>query len=375
MSFLVFPVCCPAQDGPIASIKQSTDILWLEKLAGAFTYDSPGFNPETAGKLKRPLAYTRLGEIGTAESLAAVRRIEAKGRMLNPVSEPSPLGFMPHPAGHFSNSTEEPLAQVEVPGGVSYALVYSSMMGGTDLFLVSSKTPKDKNSWTRPRLIPNRIYRGVREPALTYLEDGTLLFTFIQNAPGGRGIMEGQISPVPTAPVLGKQEWRLSVKEIFKDTDGDGWTDIEEARIGLDPNKPDTDGDGIPDGKDICPDRAPVQNSSADEDSQILQKVFFSTFGLSGSRHALFIDPKSAKVDVWGYAGPVLYNIDRLKWRKEHPEGAVYLSWRIESKTGTEAYVNIHDWEGPLASSSQKIKLRKTGGEWYVVANLGGVMS
>ena len=37
------------------------------------------------------------------------------------------------------------------------------------------------------------------------------------------------------------------------DSDGDGLTDDEELELGLDPNNPDSDGDGVPDGIDASP--------------------------------------------------------------------------------------------------------------------------
>ncbi len=40
---------------------------------------------------------------------------------------------------------------------------------------------------------------------------------------------------------------------IDTDDDGDGLSDVEEKRLGTDPLNPDTDGDGIPDGKDLHP--------------------------------------------------------------------------------------------------------------------------
>jgi hypothetical protein len=55
---------------------------------------------------------------------------------------------------------------------------------------------------------------------------------------------------------IGPQEWRLSLPEIERDSDRDGWSDIEEARLGLDPHNPDSDIDGIPDGSDVCPNYA-----------------------------------------------------------------------------------------------------------------------
>ncbi|HPQ94677.1 MAG: hypothetical protein KDI44_04100 [Thiothrix sp.] len=35
------------------------------------------------------------------------------------------------------------------------------------------------------------------------------------------------------------------------DSDGDGLSDAEEASLGTDPNNPDTDGDGLPDGLEV----------------------------------------------------------------------------------------------------------------------------
>jgi len=49
-----------------------------------------------------------------------------------------------------------------------------------------------------------------------------------------------------------------------KDTDGDGLTDLVEARLGTDPLKADTDGDGVPDAVDPCP-NGPVRPLGDDE--------------------------------------------------------------------------------------------------------------
>ena len=45
----------------------------------------------------------------------------------------------------------------------------------------------------------------------------------------------------------------LDLKTLRKDSDGDGLTDIVEARFRTDPDKADTDGDGVPDNLDLNP--------------------------------------------------------------------------------------------------------------------------
>ena len=45
----------------------------------------------------------------------------------------------------------------------------------------------------------------------------------------------------------------LDLKTLRKDSDGDGLTDIVEAKFRTDPNNDDTDGDGIPDNMDMNP--------------------------------------------------------------------------------------------------------------------------
>jgi len=80
-------------------------------------------------------------------------------------------------------------------------------------------------------------------------------------------------------------------------------------------------------------------------------------------------------VQLWGYAGPVLYKPDHGTWRKEHQYGAVFVGWSISKKTATEAAVSIHDWEGPLAAGSQEVHLRKINGKWVVVRRELGPVS
>jgi len=60
--------------------------------------------------------------------------------------------------------------------------------------------------------------------------------------------------------------------ELYRDSDGDGLTDLMEERIGTDPHKRDTDGDGIPDGRDGVPQVALVARPSAE--AEVLAALF-----------------------------------------------------------------------------------------------------
>lgn len=359
-------------------LSKSNDVARLEEVAGppaAPGVEPAGARPARAGKGLRRSAYVRLGAIGTAESIAALKRVEARWREVVPAAPVTGVEAWAHPAWHFGDSDAKPLATVKDAAGVTYAVVPGTMMGSLDLFLTTSRTPDDKNSWTRPLLIPEPIYRGVSDPKLALEGDDTLRFTFTQGEPGPRGIMEGQVTPVPAAPKTGPQSWALSLRELRRDTDGDGWTDIEEQRLGLDPRRADTDGDGVADGRDVCPDYAPPAAEARDEEAQMIQRAFLALYGLSGSRHVLFVGAKSKRVQLWGYAGPILYGTDVKGFQQKYPEGYVTVSWSLKKKGADEAVVQMSDFEGPLAASGQDLRLKKIGGEWFVVENLGGWIS
>jgi hypothetical protein len=187
--------------------------------------------------------------------------------------------------------------------------------------------------------------------------------------------MEGELSPPKRAPQLGKQTWILSLQALKQDSDGDGWTDIEEERLGLNPQDRDTDGDGIPDGQDICPNYAPKADEENDEEVQILQKAVLAEYGLSRSRALLLVGPGSKRFQVWGYRGPILYLNDTKEWTTNHPEGGIFVSWKITSKTNSEATVSLSDYEGPLAASSLELRLNKFGKEWFVTGRTAGWIS
>src|SRR5689334_3603321 len=65
--------------GRINVVEKSTDVEWLEKIAGSaqFASEVQGQSPIGMPKALRTAAYVRLGELGTPESVAAAARVEA----------------------------------------------------------------------------------------------------------------------------------------------------------------------------------------------------------------------------------------------------------------------------------------------------------
>jgi len=360
---------------PFKEIANSTDVSFLEKVAGSLAEAaalSPAGGLARHAKDLRTAAYARLGELGTPESLAAAKRIEDAARKVIPATDPVRLDQRPHPAWHFGDPAGKPVVECTAADGTTYGLLMDPMFGDMD-FLLITRPPTltatgDKGAfWARPRLLPLVWHNGLKDLKIEVTPQGELAISFTQEKPGPVDIMDSGAASATKAPQPGPHVARFSLAEINKDSDGDGWTDLEEARLGLDPNKADTDGDGVPDGQDICPDFTPAEDAPADEEVQILQKAFFATFGLSGSRYVLLAQPKCKPVRFWGYGGPLLYKQDRAAWQKAHGLGAVWVMWEVTKKSATEAEVSIHDYEAPLAAGSQTVRLCKIGSEWFVV--------
>jgi hypothetical protein len=330
--------------GPIDDVQRSTDIAWLERIAlsAAFAQNVQRASPIGMAKLLRGVAYARLGDIGTAESLAAVERIEQAMADVPLTPATVPLGVWPSVSWHIRDVDQVPLARAAAPDGTTYAVVSGSLLGGIDLFLISTRTPDDSQSWSRPKLLgPSAGRDGTRSGSLAFRGPSTL-----------------------TLETSGT-ELQFALDEIERDSDGDGWTDVEEGRIGTNPHAPDSDGDGIPDGRDVCPLYPSPQAGLFDDNDTILDKAVFAAFALTGSRQMLYVTPSTPRVHVRGYGGPIIF--DR-PLPSGGSTGGVYVSWRIRERTATDAVVELSDWEGLLAAGGQDVFLKKVLGKWTVVA-------
>jgi len=329
----------------IARIATETDVRWLQDAASssALTADLPRSERIITAKAVRTLAYARLGELGTPESLAAILRIEADAARITLTPLTSAADIWPH-AGWFSADTVvDPIAQTRAPDGTTYAIVSGNLLGGFDFFLISSRAPADPRAWSRPKLVDRSSAGRLGDAILMFGAGETLTFTFT-GAQGARNL-------------------QISLLDVNRDSDGDGWTDMEEARLETDPHDPDSDGDGVPDGADVCPLYA-APKAEASDDAIILQKAIFAAFGLTGSRQLLYVTPDSPKVHVFGYGGPVLFDHPIIADGQPGP----YVAWRIAERSATAARVELSDRGATSSGGGQDVLLRKLGDTWVVIA-------
>ena len=355
-------------------IETSSDVPWLERIAGSLE-EAQNLNPPNrlaaSAKDLRTMAYARLGDLGTKESLAAVDRIEKRVKDSAKLSPVVLKGTWTHPCWHFGDRPLKDSLLAWVRNRKGYAVVSSSHLGGSELFLMVTDDP-DNGVWSRPMLIPHQSYRTATNFSLAIEKEDILILSYTQEKPAGRTLMEGTFDPGKEAPVLGRREIRISLSEILKDSDGDGWTDVEEVRLGLDPRNPDTDGDGLKDGDDGAPNYAAKPEDKGSDEVAVIQKAIFATFGLSGSRFLLIVGPKSRPVQAWGYSGPILYG--RKEWAEKQEFGTVFVDWEATVE-GDNAKVMIRDHEGPLAGGGQEVLLQRKNGTWIVVRRQPGAVS
>jgi hypothetical protein len=334
----------------------STDVAWLEKIASsleaAMELDPPNLLAAHA-KDARTEAYARLGELGTPEALAAIHRIEARGRAVERHAEVKPSSVWTHPSWHHGDPRVEAIAEAHGPDGAPYIITNIGPMGH-DLYLLPAKLSGEARP--RPVLMGSPIPAWmITDVEMAVKGDRLVLTCQLRDLPSPPAIKE---TANLTADSAGRKIWTVALAEVLRDSDRDGWTDLEERHMRLDAGKPDSDGDGILDGHDDCPDYRLPADGEQDEEAQILQRAFFATYGLSGSRSLIQIDPKSRKLHLWGYPGPIIFNDSG--WGS-NPIG-IPVSYVLSKKTETEAVVSIQDGAG-----SQEAILRKVSGEWVVV--------
>jgi hypothetical protein len=239
-------------------------------------------------------------------------------------------------------------AETTTADGQTWRLVQTYVLGRDDYYL----QPKSPGGWGKPvftGLSPNR-------------ED------IVQGQPFEEFMKTGWKKLLPLDP------------KYTADQDGDGLTDLVEARLGTDPANPDTDGDKVGDATDPCPDAAPRE--LGDEEKIIaacMDARYFEQWDTPAMLEVEGVKP----FELYGYAGVLMWNskgleaaygagINSLRFSayvdpRERGEGETP-HWVQFNEDHTEATTEIGRVSGGLNGDGYVCQLRKYGDRWYVIS-------
>ncbi len=206
-------------------------------------------NSQLDSRLKQS-ALVSLGKIGTASAIEAIKKFEAWSQKR--YTEPLPFQM-----GLQSAPLLNPLAQTKDKDNKTWALVPMSRYGRFDLSLTSLI---ENNIWSEPIFLNIPNFPGVsqsrreRESANCKLQvEGDVLKITYNNA-----------------------SYETRISDQLKDTDKDGLPDNVEAQLLTDPKNPDSDADGVSDGKDSNP--LTPKHKEINDKTEIRQAAFSALF-------------------------------------------------------------------------------------------------
>jgi hypothetical protein len=330
-----------------SQIQHSTDVSRLEHVAGDFTFAEREYRAQqgnTGIKNARQQALLRLGELGTPDSLAAVRRIEAAQRGRSILPPAVVLGALqPHAAPNMSDSSWTTAARVSRADGVEIGAMHLGLYGWNSVFVI--RREPGAATWSRPYLVPMPQFSQDFAITLKDLPADRLRIEFAMDP------RRAQLQPSPDVV-------ELSLADLTRDSDGDGWTDVEEWELGMSFRSKDSDSDGIADDRDAAPGFR-EQPRDVTDDTPLLKRAVFAQFGLTEAPHVLFARQGVPRIQPDGLPGPVIY---------DHAVSGVLVTWKVVSRTETEATVEITDFEGAFAASGEEFRLRKIDGHWFAVS-------
>ncbi|HVT13190.1 MAG TPA: hypothetical protein VHE55_13075 [Fimbriimonadaceae bacterium] len=285
--------------------------------------------------------FVRLARTGSPQALDAVRRAVPRDRKLPPLSQRVDL-----------SAKDDVVATHRDKSGVEWGLVRSSGFGcPNDLWLVR----KRRGRWG------DAVFTGVSEYWPMY-QTGRRLEGFEAHDAELKNLVE----------LKGWIKRFVGNPDLTKDRDGDGYSDVVEKWLGLDPGKTDSDGDGLPDGIDKNPLAA---RRPLDDIESALLAAFEAETAERRMEGTLFVAyPAGVKpFEVTSWSGLVLPDEGRAK--PTRPEALFGFRFRLGfssgppvkfGKDGKTAEVQIQE-SGGYYEKIDVVTLRKFGNEWFPV--------
>lgn len=316
-------------------------------------------NPNAPAQI-REAAYHNLAEVGGetgVRTVLAERRRRALLLSLETRMDLAKVGLEP------KRGSITTIVKVAQDGkGRTWGLMKSSPMGSYDDLWVAER---EDGRWVRP------VFVGLSENGKDWQKTETTP-TF-----------EGK-----TAKQWIEGDWVKGLAEnadLRRDSDGDGLTDRMEERLGTDPKRADTDGDGDNDFVDPCP---TVARAPSTVEEAILAAVFEARHHFVRSNApALFLAPEGARpFELAGWSAPIIWATDSRDKFPDHPlagcyEGGVAFiyfgqmtkdeSWPSGyirfNAAKTEGRLSISTYYGGLSGTIYSVRVRKFGNDWIVV--------
>ncbi len=161
----------------------------------------------------------------------------------------------------------------------------------------------------------------------------------------------------------------IPLEALTRDSDGDGLTDLAEARLLTDPAAPDTDGDGIPDGADPLP---TVRESAAEDHSPAALAIAAFVEEIKGAGGRAFIEGVgapllccSAKNKAQGPEKVLFFTGDRALFSALHPSLRIVVLTHDEQKEAERRF-------GPFYPTDiQLFLLDRTGRHAFLIWSAG----
>ncbi len=304
----------------LRALRDSTSPDWLGRFARIELQNDRGLVARKAALSGR----NRTGEFKLMPSVSTLKR-------LGPYQQaPAPIGF---PA-EFKSA-----AMARDANGIWWAAFYCRYLGGPyDLWFVHSK---DRQVWEQPAF--GLDLQGRCSPWGLPMEDAVSMSIsnaridflwrefIVKHASGGERDVRHRDS--------------VDIGQLYADADHDGVPDLVERAIGTDPRNPDTNGNGIPDGRDRSPAFTPHKRSEEEAIYQAVLEALSQSgvqsdarsesepvppvqFGAPASPLVLPLPPGSPGVNLSAYPGIVT--------SRRLPDG-----WLLNATTeGTDMFVS-----------------------------------
>ena len=316
---------------------------------------------DDADRRLKQLVLVGLGRFGTKKALDAVREFEIWAENNNSVSQNFRFGWKNAAVDHYPPNLLKPLAICKDKNGKEWAIFTWYRLSKPN-FWITQKIEND--TWLPPILL------NVPELFTTAWWDAK----FTLGIDGDKFIVKAEGKTIS-----------FNLKDQLIDSDNDGLTDIFERAIKTDPKSPDSDDDGILDGKDGNPHipRTKEHNTIMD----IRQTAFFALFAISNSQYSISIvntnenimqildEDSIAEQEYYGYGGFVLRysKIKDCTIKKKIKANIILDRYAIKTKLKVDmisennAIVTFGNLISPLGGGGGKLILKKIRGKWVVV--------